>query len=136
MAINRATSSSVIATSTACRHLAMTPLLVQSQTRNPPTYLQFHGCRFHGIDRLVTLMTSLSAAPRFALQLVETGRGLLYLGGKIRHLLNLADLDDLIVRCRAALGPGDCLFPRLHVHLPVPPHPFLDPTHLTTHHQR
>jgi hypothetical protein len=32
----------------------MTPLLVQSQTRNPPTGFQFHQGRFHGIDRLVT----------------------------------------------------------------------------------
>src|SRR3984957_18129976 len=30
----------------------MTPLLVQSQTRNPPTCFQFHQSRFHGIDRL------------------------------------------------------------------------------------
>ena len=35
-------------------HLAMTPLLVQSQMRNPPTCFQFHRCRFHGIDRLVS----------------------------------------------------------------------------------
>ncbi|MEO6782217.1 MAG: hypothetical protein ABI407_13070, partial [Bradyrhizobium sp.] len=43
---------SFIANSTACRHLAMTPLLVHSQTRNPPTCFLFHRCRFHGIDRL------------------------------------------------------------------------------------
>src|SRR5258708_37318361 len=66
MAINRATSSSVIATSTACRHLAMTPLLVQSQTRNPPTYLQFHGCRVHGIDRLVTGNSSMAKSSKRA----------------------------------------------------------------------
>jgi hypothetical protein len=30
----------------------MKPLLVQSQTKNPPTRFQFHRCRFHGIDRL------------------------------------------------------------------------------------
>src|SRR3979490_1328059 len=48
-----AISSSFIATSIVCRHLAMTPLLVQSQTRNPPTCFQFHQCRFHGIGRLV-----------------------------------------------------------------------------------
>jgi hypothetical protein len=53
MVNNLATSLSFIANSTACRHLAMTPLLVQSQTRNPPTCFQFHRCRFHGIDRLV-----------------------------------------------------------------------------------
>src|SRR5665647_682517 len=53
MVNNLATSPSFIANSTACRHLAMTPLLVQSQTRNPPTCFQFHRGRFHGIDRLV-----------------------------------------------------------------------------------
>src|SRR5674476_1294035 len=52
MVNNLATSPSFIANSTACRHLAITPLLVQSQTRNPPTCFQFHRCRFHGIDRL------------------------------------------------------------------------------------
>src|SRR5665811_1315522 len=54
MVNNLATSPSFIANSTACRHLAMTPLLVQSQTRNPPTCFQFHRGRFHGIDRLVS----------------------------------------------------------------------------------
>src|SRR5450759_3194964 len=52
MVNNLATSPSFIANSTACRHLAITPLLVQSQTRNPPTCFQFHRGRFHGIDRL------------------------------------------------------------------------------------
>src|SRR5450759_5239803 len=52
MVNNLATSPLFIANSTACRHLAMTPLLVQSQTRNPPTCFQFHRGRFHGIDRL------------------------------------------------------------------------------------
>src|SRR5665811_485842 len=56
MVNNLATSPSFIANSTACRHLAMTPLLVQSQTRNPPTCFQFHRGRFHGIDRLVALL--------------------------------------------------------------------------------
>src|SRR5262249_7908026 len=44
---------SVIANSTACRHLAMLQLLVRSvQTGNPPRGRQFQDRSFHGIGRL------------------------------------------------------------------------------------
>src|SRR6267143_262775 len=41
------------------------------------------------------------------------------LGRKIRHLLHLADLDRLVLRSGAALGPLDRLLPRLHLDHPV-----------------
>jgi len=62
--IKRATSSSVIPTSSACRQVAMIPLLVQifSNEESIPTQFQFHGCGFieagfhrrrvHGIGHL------------------------------------------------------------------------------------
>jgi hypothetical protein len=54
MAANLPISSSVIADSTACRHLAMMPLLVRSNTNEESTNdLPFHDCPFHGIGRLV-----------------------------------------------------------------------------------
>src|SRR5262249_47715072 len=56
IAVNFSISSSVIANSTACRHLAMLQLLVRSvQTRNPPRGRQFQDRSFHGIGRLVAV---------------------------------------------------------------------------------
>src|SRR5688572_29899578 len=50
---------------------------------------------------------------------VEARGGRLDVGGEVGHLLHLADLDRLVLRGRAARGPGDRLLLRLHVDHPV-----------------
>src|SRR5580765_5858866 len=53
------------------------------------------------------------------LQFREPGRGLPHIRRKIFHLLDLADLDDFVVRSGTALGPGYRLLLRSDVDHPV-----------------
>src|SRR5689334_14188654 len=53
------------------------------------------------------------------LQLGEAGGGLLDVGGEVGELLHLADLDDLVLRRRAARRPLDGLLPRADLDHPV-----------------
>src|ERR1700704_830894 len=58
-------------------------------------------------------------------QLGKLGCGLLYVGRKVRKLMHLANFDHFVVRTRAALGPFDRFFLRLHLNHPVAAEYFL-----------
>src|ERR1700688_3026748 len=55
----------------------------------------------------------------FALQLGESASCFLNVGGKIRHFLDLANLDDLVAGGGTLRGPGDRLIARSNLDHPV-----------------